>query len=155
MSIGLCDIAAACRRKRQIQSRFVNLARNPGGKYIAASMTNSELIELAKAYVALSNSHRIDLIMPMFAAGALYASTAVGEHRGRATIGDMMHGFFTRYPDVHWHATNYRCTDHRVSFDFTMTANDATSGEGLERSGLEQFEFTADGSIKKITVDTA
>jgi len=118
-------------------------------------MTDTELIELAKAYVALSNSHRIDLILPMFTAGAGYSSTTVGEHRGRATIGDMMHGFFNKYPDAHWHATNYRCTDHCVSFDFTMTANDANNGESLERRGLEQFEFTADGSIKKITVEIA
>lgn len=118
-------------------------------------MTDTELIELAKAYVALSNSHRIDLIMPMFAAGARYTSSAVGEHRGRAAIGDMMHGFFTRYPNVNWQATNYHCDDHRVSFDFTMTANEAASGDRLARSGLEQFEFTADGSIKKLSVDTA
>jgi len=117
-------------------------------------MTDTELIELAKAYVALSNSHRVDLIMPMFAAGARYVSRAVGEHRGRAAIGDMMHGFFSRYPDVHWQATNYRCANHQVSFDFTMTANEATTGDGLERSGLEHFEFTADGSVKKITVET-
>ncbi len=118
-------------------------------------MTDTELIELAKAYVALSNSHRVDLIMPMFAAGARYTSTAVGEHRGRAAIGDVMHGFFNSYPDAHWHATNYRCVDHCVSFDLTMTANDATSGKALERRGLEQFEFTADGSIKKIAVEIA
>ena len=117
-------------------------------------MTDSELIELAKAYVALSNSHRINLIISMFAAGARYTSSAVGEHRGRAAIADMMRSFFRRYPDVYWQATNYRCDHHRVSFDFTMTAQEASSGEHLERSGLERFEFTADGSIKKITVET-
>ncbi len=118
-------------------------------------MTDTELIELAKAYVALSNSHRVDLIMPMFAAGARYISTAGDEFRGRAAIGDMTHSFFKRYPDAHLHATNYNCTDHRVSFDFTLTANDASSGDRLERSGHEQFEFTADGSIKTITVESA
>ncbi|MCP4391878.1 MAG: nuclear transport factor 2 family protein [Gammaproteobacteria bacterium] len=116
-------------------------------------MTDTELIELTKAYVALSNSHRVDLIMPMFAAGARYTSTTGAVFRGRAAIGDMTHGFFKRYPNAHLHATNYRCTDHRISFDFTMTANDATTGDGLERSGLEHFEFTADGSVKKITVE--
>ncbi len=116
-------------------------------------MTDTELIELAKAYVALSNSHRVDLIMPMFAAGARYISTAGDEFRGRATIGDMTHSFFKRYPDAQLHATNYRCADHCVSFDFTMTAHDDASGDGLEWRGLEQFEFTADGSIKKIAVE--
>lgn len=115
-------------------------------------MTDTELIELTKAYVALSNSHRIDLIMPMFAPGVRYNSTALGDHRGRAAIADMMHGFNKKFPDVHWQTTNYSCTDHRVSFDFTMTATDAASGNRLQRSGVEQFEFTADGSIKYITV---
>lgn len=116
-------------------------------------MTDSELIALAKAYIALSNSHRVDLIMPMFAAGARYSSSATGKHRGRATIGDMMHGFFNKYPDAHWHATNFRCEDHRVDFDFTLTATEASSGARLARSGSEQVEFTADGAIKKLTVE--
>ena len=116
-------------------------------------MTDTELIELARAYVALSNSHRVDLIMPMFATGARYSSCAVGEHRGRAAIGDMMHGFFSRYPDAHWLASNFRCSDHRVSFDFTMRATEADSGELLERSGVEQVDFTADGSIKHLSVE--
>lgn len=118
-------------------------------------MTDTELIELAKAYVALSNSHRIDLIMPMFATGALYTTTTGGVFRGRAAIGDMTKSFYKRYPNAHLHATNYRCADHCVSFDFTLTANDATTGDAVERHGVEQFEFTADGSIKKISVEVA
>lgn len=118
-------------------------------------MTDSELIALAKAYLELSNSHRVDLIMPMFAAGARYTSNVMGEHRGRATIGDMMHGFFNKYPDAYWHATNFRCEDHRVTFDFTLTATEASSGARLARSGGEEVEFTADGAIKKLTVDAS
>ena len=116
-------------------------------------MKDRELIALAKAYLELSNSHRVDLIMPMFAAGARYSSSAMGEHRGRATIGDMMHGFFSKYPDAYWHATNFHCEDHRVTFDFTLTATEASSGARLARSGGEQVDFTADGAIKKLTVD--
>lgn len=117
-------------------------------------MTDTELIELAKAYVALSNSHRTDLMMQMFAAGARYTTTTGGVFRGRAAITDMTKGYFKRYPNAHLHATNYQCADDRVSFDFTMKADDASSGEAIEHSGNEQFEFTADGSIKKITVET-
>ena len=116
-------------------------------------MTDSELIELARAYVALSNAHRIDLIMPMFAAGARYSSNRMGEHRGSAAIGDMMHGFFTRHPDVYWQVDNFSCNDHCVSFEFVMTASATEDGEAIERRGLEQVEFTADGWIKKISVE--
>ncbi len=118
-------------------------------------MTDIELIELTKAYVALSNAHRIDLIMQMFAAGARYTTTTGGVFRGRAAIADMTQGYFRRYPNAHLHTSNYQCADNSVSFDFTMKANDVDSGEEIEHSGNEQFEFTADGSIKKITVETS
>lgn len=117
-------------------------------------MTDKELIELARAYVALSNAHRVNLILSMFAAGARYSSTATGEFRGRAAIGDMMHGFFGRYPDVNWQAREFSCDNHRVSFKFEMHAN-GTDGTELERHGDEHIEFTAEGSIKKIEVVAA
>jgi hypothetical protein len=41
-------------------------------------MTEIEATELAHAYVALSNAHRVDLIGPMFADDAVYYSSAVG-----------------------------------------------------------------------------
>lgn len=116
-------------------------------------MTDNELIELARAYVALSNAHRVDLIMPMFAAGAGYSSNRVGDHRGRATIGDMMHGFFSRHADVYWQAQNFSCAEHIVSFDFSMRASATESDPAIEREGQERIEFTADGLIKKIIVE--
>ena len=118
-------------------------------------MTDSELIELTRAYVALSNAHRIDLIMPMFAAGASYISNTMGEHRRRAAIGDMLHGFFNRHPDSHLETDNYRCAEHCVSFDFKMTATAAEDGTTIERRGVQRFEFTADGLIKKISVESS
>jgi len=118
-------------------------------------MTDNELIEITRAYVALSNAHRVDLIMPMFSAGALYLSSTAGEHRGRAAIGDMMHGFFDHHVDVYWQTENFRCVDHCVSFDFTMTAGATDDSEAIERKGVERVEFTADGAIKKITVETS
>ncbi len=116
-------------------------------------MTDNELTELSKAYVALCNAHRIDLILPMFATGARYSSNAVGEYHGKAAIGDMMHGFFSEYPDVGWQADNFRCEAHQVSFDFEMSAA-ADSDNPLRRLGVERIEFTADGSIKKLQVET-
>ncbi len=116
-------------------------------------MTDSELIELARAYVALSNSHRVDLILSMFAAGASYSSSAVGEHRGRAAIGDMMHGFFADYPDVYWQADKFSCEQQRVSYSFEMRASAAADGAPIERRGSEHIDFTAEGSIKRIEVE--
>lgn len=114
-------------------------------------MTHTELTELSRAFIALCNSHRIDLVLSMFAAGARYTSSASGDYRGRAAIGDMMHVFFAEHPDVYWQADEFRCDDHRVSFDFTMTAGNDTGG--IRRQGVEHIDFTADGSIKKITVE--
>lgn len=116
-------------------------------------MTDLESIELAKAYVALSNAHRIELILPMFAAEAVYTSSAVGEFVGPIAIGDMMQGFFKNYPDVFWLAENYRFDNHRVTFDFGLQATAVNSGEHLQRQGIERIEFDRHGLIKKLVVN--
>jgi limonene-1,2-epoxide hydrolase len=115
-------------------------------------MTETESIELARAYVALSNAHRADLIQPLFAGDALYRSSAVGEHRGATAIIAMMQAFFTRYPDVCWRCANYRCIGERVSFDFELRASDAEDGGSLRRAGIEHIEFDARGLIKALEV---
>lgn len=115
-------------------------------------MTETETIELARAYVALSNSHRTELITPLFADDAIYSSSAVGEFHGPSAIGEMMHGFFRRYPDVFWLCENFRCDDKRVSFDFSLQAHNAESGAHLQRSGLERITYDDQGQIKKLEV---
>ncbi|MCP4333746.1 MAG: nuclear transport factor 2 family protein [Gammaproteobacteria bacterium] len=115
-------------------------------------MTETETTELARAYVALSNSHRPELIVPLFADDAIYSSNAVGEFHGSVAIGDMMHGFFRRYPDVFWLCKNFRYNDNRVSFDFSLQAIDAESGAHLQRSGLEKITYDDQGRIKKLEV---
>lgn len=117
-------------------------------------MTKIESIELARAYVALSNAHRIELILPMFAAGAVYTSSAVGEFNGPIEIGNMMQGFFARYPDVFWLAENFRFDNSRVTFDFGLQANAADSDEHLQRQGVEHIEFDRHGLIRKLEVNT-
>ena len=115
-------------------------------------MTEVEAIELSRAYVALSNAHRVELILPMFSATAVYSSSAVGEFVGSDSIAEMMRGFFTRYPDVFWLAEKYRYDNNRVTFDFSLQANAAATGEHLQRQGVERIEFDQDGLIKKLEV---
>jgi len=115
-------------------------------------MTETETIELARAYIALSNSHRPELISPLFADDAVYSSSAVGEFHGPVAIGGMMRGFFRRYPDVFWLCENFRCDDNRVSFDFSLQAIDAESGAHLQRNGLERMTYDDQGRIKKLEV---
>jgi hypothetical protein len=67
----------------------------------------------------------------------------------------MMRAFFARYPDVCWQCENYRCTSNQVSFDFSLQASDAQSGEQLRRSGIETIEYNAEGRIKKLEVNAA
>jgi hypothetical protein len=115
-------------------------------------MTQIEALELARAYVALSNAHRLELIVPLFSEEAVYSSSAVGEYLGPVAIGDMMSEFFTAYPDVYWLTENYRCEGNRVSFDFSLQATSADSGEHLQRRGVERIEFDAAGLIRKLEV---
>ncbi len=115
-------------------------------------MTETEAIELARAYVALSNSHRPELIVPLFADDAIYSSSTVGEFHGAAAIGDMMREFLRRYPDVFWLCENFKCNDNRVSFDFSLQAHNAESGTHLQRSGIERIAYDDQGLIKKLEV---
>lgn len=115
-------------------------------------MTPVESIALARAYIALSNAHRCDLIRPMFAAHAVYCSSVVGEHRGVDAIIDMMAGFFDRYPDVNWQCSEFRCDGSRVSFDFELSARDTPDGSPLYRAGIEHIDFDRNGMIKWLEV---
>lgn len=115
-------------------------------------MTGIEAIELSRAYVALSNAHRAELILPLFANQAVYTSSTLGEFAGPGAIGDMMQDFFNAYPDAFWLAENYRFDKNRVTFDFSLQANAAISGEHLQRQGLERIEFDDQGLISKLEV---
>lgn len=115
-------------------------------------MTEIEALELSRAYVALSNAHRVELIVPMFAANAVYTSFALGEFVGQTAIGKMMEEFFNAYPDAFWLAENFRCDNNRVTFDFSLQANAATSGEHLQRQGIERIEFDDRGLISRLEV---
>jgi hypothetical protein len=119
----------------------------------AESMSPAEQIALARAYVALSNAHRVDLILPMFADAVTYHSVNVGRFEGGDAIGSMMADFFARLPDVAWDVREYRCVgDGTVDFDFRMTATDADTGDSIERTGLETIAFTSEGYISRIEV---
>lgn len=114
---------------------------------------NIEKIELAKAYVALSNAHQLSLIEQMFEYNASYHSPNVGLFEGRERISAMMHGFFSQYPDVYWETLNYHYdTDQNVLFDFIMTATHAETGEKIHRRGAEQIAFTGSGMIGRLEV---
>lgn len=115
-------------------------------------MTETEAIELSRAYVALSNTHRVELILPMFSARAVYTSSALGEFVGPGAIEEMMQGFFSDYPNAFWLAENYRFDSNRVTFDFSLQASAAISGEHLQRQGVERIEFDDKGLIKKLEV---
>ncbi|MDV7392401.1 nuclear transport factor 2 family protein, partial [Arthrospira platensis SPKY1] len=109
-------------------------------------MNPTERIELAKAYVALSNAHRLDLVLPMFAAEATYRSTYVGEFAGKPAIGRMMAEFFARFPDVYWEVSAYRERGaNAVEFAFVMTATEAATGQAVRRQAVETLEFTDAG----------
>ena len=118
-------------------------------------MTETEAIELARAYVALSNAHHTGLIVNLFSEDAVYCSTAVGEFHGRTAIGDMMRGFFTRYPDVFWSCDNFLYKANEVSFDFELRAQDAESGDRLQRGGVERIVFGDTGLIKRLEVNAS
>lgn len=119
----------------------------------AGSVSPAEQIALARAYVDLSNAHRVDFILPMLADAVTYLSANVGRFEGGDAIGGMMAGFFARFPDVAWDVREYRYVgDGNVEFDFVMTATDGETGESIERKGLETIAFTDEGFVSRIEV---
>ena len=116
-------------------------------------LSESERIDLANAYVALSNAHKVEFIIPMFSEKGTYRSAHVGEFKGRAAIGYMMSDFFTRFPDVRWNVPAYRCIGKStIEFDFEMTATEELTGSQIERRGIEEIEFSDDGLIFRLEV---
>ncbi len=116
-------------------------------------MNKKEQIELAKAYVALSNAHKVKLILPLLADDILYSSISVGEFVGKKAVAEMMNDFFSRFPDVHWQVENYQTPeDQTVSFTFVMTTTNNETNGVIKRSGLENIVFSDQGVIKKIDV---
>lgn len=116
-------------------------------------MTENEQIEAARAYVALSNAHRLDWIFPMFDENASYSSAFTGDVSGKAAIVPMMRTFFARIPDVHWQVDSYRYIEGGcVEFAFTRMGSDIATKE-LERArGVERIYFAKNGLISRIEV---
>jgi hypothetical protein len=116
-------------------------------------MTSDEEIHAAKAYVALSAAHRIDLITPMLAGDAAYESANVGSHVGVEAMVLMMTAFFARFPDVWWDVAEYRHVGSRtVAFDFVMNGTNAEDGNPLRRVGHERVTFDEIGQITRVDV---
>ena len=116
-------------------------------------MDTNNYIDLAKNYVALSNKHDLELIMQMFASDTTYYSSYFGEFKDCVAIREMMVSFFSRFSDAYWDVQTYRLIgDRSVEFVFVMTGTDATSGEHVERHGVEQIYFAPDGLINRIAV---
>lgn len=112
-----------------------------------------EKVELAKAYVALSNAHQLSLINQMFAKQANYNSTGIGLYEGQEAIANMMSSFFYQYPDVHWKAHNFRSDSHgNVLFDFEMKATHVDTRKTNYRDGIELIQFTQTGLISRLEV---
>ena len=117
------------------------------------TMNTNNYIDLAKTYVALSNKHNLELIAQMFAGDTTYYSSYFGEFKGCVAINEMMISFFSRFSDAYWNVESYRLIGDRcVEFSFIMTGTDATSGEHVERHGVEQIHFAPDGLISHIAV---
>jgi hypothetical protein len=115
-------------------------------------MNESEQIELAKAYVALSNAHCVEFILPLFTKSTHYHSTYVGELEGKDVIGAMMADYFLRFPDVYWNVPEYRYIKNGiVNFEFALTATEAQTGDRVERIGFEQIEFSYIGRFRIIS----
>ncbi|WP_211825107.1 nuclear transport factor 2 family protein [Kistimonas asteriae] len=116
-------------------------------------MTETELIEMARAYVALSNAHQLELVLSLFAEDATYYSAYVGSFEGKAAIASMMEAFFNRYQDIYWQVEAYQYTEEgTIIFDFIRHATDSETGEFVEVAGREVVIFSDKSLISRVEV---
>ncbi len=119
-------------------------------------MDRRQAADLARLYVKRSNRHVLDEVFSLFDPAATYRSSQFGLFEGLDQIRDMMTGFFTTFPDVHWTVNDYRAdSDDTVSFEFTMRASHAETGQPVERRGLETITLTKEGLIRHVEVEVA
>ena len=117
-------------------------------------MERQVAVDLAKQYVERSNSHALDDVFPMFDPDATYRSSQFGIFEGLNQIREMISGFFTTFPDVHWTLDTCRAvSDDTATFEFTMRATHAETGQAVERRGLETISFSEAGLIRHIEVE--
>ena len=117
-------------------------------------MNGRKAMDLARLYVERSNRHELDDVFPMFDANATYRSSQFGLFEGLVQIREMMTGFFASFPDVHWTVDDYRAdSDDTASFEFTMRATNAETGQAVARRGLETITFTSEGRIRHVEVE--
>lgn len=117
-------------------------------------MDRRKATDLARLYVERSNRHVLDEVFLMFDPDATYRSSQFGLFEGLDQIRKMMTGFFTTFPDVHWTVDAYRAdSDDTASFEFTMRASNAETGQPVERRGLETISFTDEGRIRHVEVE--
>lgn len=117
-------------------------------------MDRQKAADLARLYVERSNRHVLDEVFPMFDPEATYRSSQLGLFEGLDQIREMMTGFFANFPDVHWTVDAYRADAHdTVSFEFTMRARNAETGQAVARRGLETITFTEEGLIRHVEVE--
>ena len=112
-----------------------------------------DTIALTRRYVDASNAHDLAAVRSQLAENISYSSSGVGEHAGRDTVMEMMTGFFTRFPDVHWSCEDYRVRgDNGAEFEFVLRATAADDGVTIERNGNERLFFDAAGLVRRIEV---
>ena len=112
-------------------------------------------LEMTKAYIALSNTHRLDLVFGLIADDAVYESANVGEHHGKPAIKTMMQQFFDQFPDVIWETRHLRLdsnAERTVAFEFMMSATERQRGTRIQRTGNERIVFNKEGLIERVIV---
>ena len=117
-------------------------------------MTETERVEMTRAYIALSNAHRLEQTLSLFEEDATYYSDYVGSFDGKAAIARMMEAFYQRCPDIYWQVEKYQYSNSEgaVTFEFIRHATDRESGEPVSAAGRDIVRFSDRGLIRRVEV---
>lgn len=116
-------------------------------------MNQAELIELSRAYVSLSNSHQVDIILLLLDPYISYKSNYTGTYIGKEEVRGMMIKFFNQYNSVYWNTFDYKpLSGNSVEFKFNMSAIQSDSNILITRSGSELLRYSDTGLITHLDI---
>ena len=130
-------------------------------KYVMTS--NPELrryrqMELAKVFVGLMNSHRMDHLIFFFDDDAAYTSTTAGSFTGKMAIAGYLKRQFDTYPDIKWTVpidTYQHKGNDTVEYEYIVLGTSVKDGSKTARKGTNNIRFSNAGHIERIKIRSA
>lgn len=104
--------------------------------------------EIAEAYTAAWNTGSPEAVASFYAEDGAIVINRGDPWKGRSGVAEMAAGFFADVPDLKLVCDNIRCAGDHVVYLWTFTGSHSGTGNPLDVSGWEEWDFDADLKVK-------